>query len=127
MTFWRHLRGFLRLGGQQEQPGALVAVRTREAPTQELAMAAADCPLPLAEMYVDVLRGHGIPAMIRMTGAGRGALGGAPMEAQVMVPAAALQRAREVLGSDDAGPSAGETSDDEQSDERDERKDGEIR
>ena len=55
----------------------------------------------LAEMYADVLRGQGVPAVLRARGAGRGALGGAPVQVDVLVGGDMLARAREILGLDE--------------------------
>jgi hypothetical protein len=70
-------------------------------------------------MYAELLRGQGVPAMLRAAGAGRGALGGALVTVQVLVPGEALAHAREILAAvEDLSPAREEPN---------ERKDGDIR
>jgi hypothetical protein len=102
LKLWSQVRAFLRLGDRPPQNPTQVAPRDSAATAHEQVVAAVEGPLPLAEMYVDLLRHQGIPAMLSSAGAGRGALGGAGVQARVMVPAGALARAREILGIDES-------------------------
>lgn len=119
MNLWRRLRAFWARGAAPSPSGTEVARRDRDGADAERTVVVAEVPLPLAEMYADLLRAHGLPAMLRSGGAGRGALGGAPVMVQVLVRAEVAAQAQEVLG----------VSDDEQSDDYngDMRKDGESR
>jgi hypothetical protein len=67
-------------------------------------------------MYADLLRGQGVPVVLRPGGAGRGALGGAAVEVEVIVSEAQWARARDLLNTEDAAAS-----------DVDERKDGSSR
>jgi hypothetical protein len=53
-----------------------------------------EVPLPMGVMFRDLLRQRGIPAMLRDSGVGRGALGGAPNLVRLMVPATYADQAR---------------------------------
>jgi hypothetical protein len=116
LKLWGHLRALLRLGPAPRPEESQVARRAAGGLAADQVVVVTEGPMPLAEMYADLLRGQGVPAMLRSSGAGRGALGGVPGAAEVLVPAEALGRARDILGIDDTGQRAG-----------DERKDGESR
>jgi Putative prokaryotic signal transducing protein len=92
------LASFMPAGGRRPVPADALAGRS-------LVEIAADLPLPLGEMYCDLLRQAGIPALLRDEGAGRGALGGALLNVRLLVPADHADRARAVLRPD--GPAAG--------------------
>lgn len=51
-------------------------------------------PAALAAMYQDVLRQHGIPALVQTMG---GAMGGVPMDVRLLVPAQHVAEAHELL------------------------------
>jgi hypothetical protein len=74
------------------------AARAQEARGNLRGVPIATVPTPLAEMYADVLRGQGVPVMLRTSGAGRGALGGVPVAVDVLVSAEEAVRARDILG-----------------------------
>lgn len=60
-------------------------------------------PVPLLEMYRDLLSQQAIPAIITDSGVGRGALGGVPGYGSLRVPAQHAEVARELLRTEDAG------------------------
>lgn len=64
-------------------------------------------PLPMVEMYRDLLSQQGIPSVIKSLGVGQGAMGGAPTSAALLVPEEHLVEAHDLLHTDDLGQTEG--------------------
>lgn len=64
-------------------------------------------PLPMMEMYRDLLSQQGIPSVIKSLGVGQGAMGGAPTSAALLVPEEHLVEAHDLLHKDDLGQTEG--------------------
>jgi hypothetical protein len=71
LKLWHQMRAFVRSRSASQEQGTRSVTRAPEGPAREQVVAAIECPLPLAEMYVDLLRSHGIPAMIGSSGVRR--------------------------------------------------------
>ncbi len=64
-----------------------------------------EVPLAMGVMFRDLLGQHGIPAMLRDSGVGRGAMGGAPNLVRIMVPMVYADEARWWLAPENGLPS----------------------
>jgi hypothetical protein len=94
---WGFVRAVVhRLWSHGDDTRAL-ANRDTASESEEWVPIASEGPAPLLEMYRDLLSKNGIPAMLRSEGAGRGAMGGAPTMAGLLVPARYAPAARELL------------------------------
>jgi hypothetical protein len=93
-TLIQRIRGWLRPNPRHTTPIQTPAV-------VDWVVVDSATPPALAAMYQDVLRQHGIPAVVRSEGVGRGAMGGVPMDVRLLVPAEHAAEARELLRGDD--------------------------
>lgn len=94
----QRMRGWLRPDGRRTTADQTPA-------TVEWVVVDSATPPALAAMYQDVLRQHGIPAVIQSEGVGRGAMGGVPMDVRLLVPAEHAAEARELLRGDEGDES----------------------